>query len=395
LGSSSVITDSSGKVTREYEYKPYGEIFTERIYDADSETPNFFYTGKRLDKETGLYYYGARYYDPALGKFITPDTIIPQPSNPQSLNRYSYTDNNPINYTDPTGHFKWKWSNFLKAAAGVCLGVVATMVLGPGGLALVGSTMAAMIGGAVGGALTGGLQGGWKGALIGAAMGGALGGLGSWGMGIAQAHQMAGQYMAGMLIAGAAVAAATDSLDSFAGGLAGGLAGLAIGNSINGAIKGPNLASETGSARIGSGNNKAANSLKTDGTPGPSRGQNVKVYKVNPETGQRTLDGVSTPDGYRYVGTEEAEYVMRTGNVPNTYKDGITPKGVLYTPEEGVTFASQAQQIYNLPSKPTYRIGLDTSNVTNVYGGNVEGGTGVEMMTRDEIPATSIVKLDK
>ena len=51
-----------------------------------------------------MYYYGARYYDPALGRFIAPDTIVPEPGNPQSLNRYAYVNNNPLKYTDPTGH---------------------------------------------------------------------------------------------------------------------------------------------------------------------------------------------------------------------------------------------------------------------------------------------------
>jgi RHS repeat-associated protein len=125
LGSSSVITDSSGKVTREYEYKPYGEIFTERIYDSSSETPNFFYTGKRLDKETGLYYYGARYYDPALGKFITPDTIVQAPFDPQSLNRYSYCRNNPINLIDPTGH---SWKEWKGKVIGAIVGIVVLVV---------------------------------------------------------------------------------------------------------------------------------------------------------------------------------------------------------------------------------------------------------------------------
>ncbi|MFH0732297.1 MAG: RHS repeat-associated core domain-containing protein [Candidatus Omnitrophota bacterium] len=57
-----------------------------------------------MDCTTGLYYYGARYYDPELGRFTQADTIVPEPGNPQSFNRYSYCDNNPINYTDPTGH---------------------------------------------------------------------------------------------------------------------------------------------------------------------------------------------------------------------------------------------------------------------------------------------------
>ena len=50
-------------------------------------------------------YYGARFYDGALGRFISPDTIVPEPGNPQALNRYSYVLNNPLRYTDPTGMF--------------------------------------------------------------------------------------------------------------------------------------------------------------------------------------------------------------------------------------------------------------------------------------------------
>ncbi|MFP4345125.1 MAG: RHS repeat-associated core domain-containing protein, partial [Anaerolineales bacterium] len=46
----------------------------------------------------------ARYYDPALGRFISADTIVPDPANPQSLNRYAYVYNNPLKYTDPSGH---------------------------------------------------------------------------------------------------------------------------------------------------------------------------------------------------------------------------------------------------------------------------------------------------
>ena len=44
----------------------------------------------------GLYFYNARYYDPALGRFASADTLVPQPQNPQSLNRYTYAANNPL-----------------------------------------------------------------------------------------------------------------------------------------------------------------------------------------------------------------------------------------------------------------------------------------------------------
>jgi len=53
---------------------------------------------------SGLLYYGARYYDPTMGRFISADTEIPDIDNPQSLNRYSYVLNNPLNLVDPTGH---------------------------------------------------------------------------------------------------------------------------------------------------------------------------------------------------------------------------------------------------------------------------------------------------
>jgi hypothetical protein len=51
-----------------------------------------------------LYFYNARYYDPALGRFVQADTVVPAPGNPQALNRYAYALNNPLRYTDPTGH---------------------------------------------------------------------------------------------------------------------------------------------------------------------------------------------------------------------------------------------------------------------------------------------------
>jgi RHS repeat-associated protein len=62
------------------------------------------FTGQRLD-DTGLYYYGARYYDATIGRFISADTVTPNLTNPQALNRYSYALNNPLKYIDPSGHY--------------------------------------------------------------------------------------------------------------------------------------------------------------------------------------------------------------------------------------------------------------------------------------------------
>ncbi|MBI2853077.1 MAG: RHS repeat-associated core domain-containing protein [Chloroflexi bacterium] len=63
---------------------------------------DILFTGQRLDG-TGLYYYGARYYDAEIGRFISPDSIVQSYANPQSLNRFSYVMNNPLRFVDPTG----------------------------------------------------------------------------------------------------------------------------------------------------------------------------------------------------------------------------------------------------------------------------------------------------
>ena len=63
------------------------------------------YTGQVSDEAlTGLMFYNARYYDPLLRRFISPDTIVPDPGNPQDLNRYTYVRNNPVLYRDDSGH---------------------------------------------------------------------------------------------------------------------------------------------------------------------------------------------------------------------------------------------------------------------------------------------------
>lgn len=61
------------------------------------------FTSQKLDA-TGLYYYNARYYDPEIGQFISPDTLVPQATNLFDYNRYMYSRGNPVKYTDPTGH---------------------------------------------------------------------------------------------------------------------------------------------------------------------------------------------------------------------------------------------------------------------------------------------------
>ncbi len=80
---------------------PFGET---RYVNGSTPTDRRF-TGQR--EETGLgslYDYGARFYSPYLNRWLSPDTIVPDLVNPQSLNRYSYGLNNPVKYQDPSGH---------------------------------------------------------------------------------------------------------------------------------------------------------------------------------------------------------------------------------------------------------------------------------------------------
>ncbi|HRN69209.1 MAG TPA: RHS repeat-associated core domain-containing protein [Promineifilum sp.] len=85
------------------------------------------YTGHRMNNsatnDLGLIYMNARYYLPEIGRFISADTIVPEPSNPQSYNRYAYTYNNPVNYTDPSGHCIFGIDTAICVAAAIGAGV--------------------------------------------------------------------------------------------------------------------------------------------------------------------------------------------------------------------------------------------------------------------------------
>jgi RHS repeat-associated protein len=100
LGSTAATTNASGSTTATIKYFSFGNC---RNSTGTIPTDRKF-TGQRLDS-TGLYYYGARYYDDTIGRFISPDTFIQNYTDPQSINRYTYVFNNPLRYTDPTGQF--------------------------------------------------------------------------------------------------------------------------------------------------------------------------------------------------------------------------------------------------------------------------------------------------
>ncbi|MFN8465373.1 MAG: RHS repeat-associated core domain-containing protein [Caldilineaceae bacterium] len=99
VGSTILATDALTNVVGSRGYYAFGAT---RRSSGLTPTDRRF-TGQ-VEDPTGLYYYNSRYYDPQLGQFISPDTIVPEPTNLLSYNRYLYAKGNPLKYTDPSGH---------------------------------------------------------------------------------------------------------------------------------------------------------------------------------------------------------------------------------------------------------------------------------------------------
>ena len=88
LGSVRVVTDRDGKVYERTDYLPFGEIFRDDVaygLDTPDERHTHKYTGQQWDHLSGLYYYGARYYDPEMGRFAQADTVVPRRSSKPSI----------------------------------------------------------------------------------------------------------------------------------------------------------------------------------------------------------------------------------------------------------------------------------------------------------------------
>jgi len=100
LGSPVAGTDTSGVLLWKEDYKPYGERIRRQV-ESDKNTR--WYTGHPEDKETGLTYAGARFYDSVIGRFLAVDPVGFKENNLQMFNRYTYGNNNPYKYVDPDG----------------------------------------------------------------------------------------------------------------------------------------------------------------------------------------------------------------------------------------------------------------------------------------------------
>jgi RHS repeat-associated protein len=101
LGSIVATTNISGALTSSRGYRAYGN------YRRGGDLPtDYRFTGQKQDA-SGLIYMNARYYDPVLGQFISPDTLVPDPGVLIDYNRYGYARGNPMRFTDPSGHCVW------------------------------------------------------------------------------------------------------------------------------------------------------------------------------------------------------------------------------------------------------------------------------------------------
>jgi RHS repeat-associated protein len=118
LGSTTLTTRSDAQVIERAVYRPYGGVVPGTA-GGSTKAPEFGFTGQRYESGLGIYDYGARFYDPALGRFLQADAVVPGGGfDPLGLNRYSYVRNSPIDRIDPTGNFSFHLTGF-SAYAGV------------------------------------------------------------------------------------------------------------------------------------------------------------------------------------------------------------------------------------------------------------------------------------
>jgi RHS repeat-associated protein len=103
LASVRVTTDAGGNYSKRQHYQPYGDLAAAPTGPGANDKETKGYIGETRDDETGLLHLNARYYEPLLARFVSPDWFDPwQPG--VGTNRYSYSENDPVNKSDPSGH---------------------------------------------------------------------------------------------------------------------------------------------------------------------------------------------------------------------------------------------------------------------------------------------------
>ena len=95
------MVDTTGEIINQYDY----DIWGNPTLTIETAANAIRYAGEFMDTETGMYYLRARYYDPYTGRFVSEDSYWGEDENPLSLNLYTYCANDPVQYTDPSGHY--------------------------------------------------------------------------------------------------------------------------------------------------------------------------------------------------------------------------------------------------------------------------------------------------
>jgi RHS repeat-associated protein len=162
LGSPIAATNASGDVLWREEYSPYGSrlLHESRESDCSSGTcipsesawdEKQWFTGKLEESRNGIQYFGARWYEPELGRFLSVDPVQFREDNIFSFNRYAYANNNPYKYTDPDGRVPVIVTAVVGAVSGAVAGGLGAAAMGGGDVSkVVGAGMGALVGGVVG-----------------------------------------------------------------------------------------------------------------------------------------------------------------------------------------------------------------------------------------------------
>ena len=370
-----------GDVVERYVYDPYGNL---TIYEPDwSDTRaassydwTVLFAGYWRDTETGLYHVRHRMYHVRLGLWLTrdPEGYV------DGMSLYEYVQCGPLIGTDPQGLEAWI-SDYFKQACGNNYEAAAKRA---------------------GNALADGGVAGWVGfadGLVEAGVHGVVGGFANFIDIGARQDRVAADFDAEFARrsddhpTAPAAATAIESVTAailknfpITEGIWGGVEGV-YGERLGGVSHGQAFENwgERGAAistGVASVTGTAAAILKAAGV-------NPKL-KV-PGLGKKGSSPAST--GTRYVGPDEARVIKETGRVPNTTRAG-EPKSVFYTPEDAVDSAAHAQANYNLPTKPSHAVTVDTSSAVPDYAGNVQGGAGIEATTTTKMPAVQIKRLN-
>jgi RHS repeat-associated protein len=379
LGSVGIITNENGVVQEEYAYDPWGAPRNPINWSSLSNWPDYKddrgYTGHQMLEGLELVHMNGRIYDPAIGRFLSADPFIQFSGDSQSYNRYAYVLNNPMRYSDPSGHFV----EFLVPVAKWIADY-------------------AILAGAIYGGISGYQEGGLKGAFYGAAFGAISGAISSgiggifeataWGrmpLGQATVHELSRAMAHGISMGGLSEAVGGDFGSGFAGGFFGSFAGhgaegLGYSPQTNffAAVAIGGTAAEIGGGKFANGAlsaaftymvNQAANQPAQGKQPIPENALKFQVggrYRTI-RGGDPVSFGGSLGDTFADMGTDFATALepMR-GPLTITTGVGTTAAGILLTETVGFAWAGVPLTLLG-----TTQVGLGLSETADYFfGGN-------------------------